>query len=119
MDHIAYRPSAPRVSLAAPALGALRLASGPVDVDGELVFLLPLLEEEWDPAPVAVEGGREPDVVLPECVAVHLELVAELLFAWRAVEGLVRNVVGEVVDVPDVPLVPLPFLALVSHGLAF
>ena len=45
---------------------------GPVDVDGELVLLLPRREEEGGAAAVAVEGGGGPHVVLPEGVPVQL-----------------------------------------------
>ena len=44
----------------------------PVDVDGELVLLLPRREEEGGAAAVAVEGGGGPHVVLPEGVPVQL-----------------------------------------------
>ena len=45
---------------------------GPVDVDGELVLLLPRQEEEGGAAVVAVEGGGGPHVVLAEGVPVQL-----------------------------------------------
>ena len=44
----------------------------PVDLDGELVLLLPRREEEGGAAAVAVEGGGGPHVVLPEGVPVQL-----------------------------------------------
>ena len=42
----------------------------PVDVDGELVLLLPRQEEEGGAAAVVVEGGGGPHVVLPKGVPV-------------------------------------------------
>ena len=79
---------------------------------GQLVLCLPGLEKKREGAPIAVEGSRRQDVVLPQSVALDLELVPKLLLAWGTIEGSLRDVVGVVIDVPDVLVVEL---LVVSH----